>query len=476
MKLMRKKLSGLFCMLGILFLLIGCGEVPEEIVFHLTPEQQTNYTSQIKSAIDTHYWQYDKDSLAFSEMQLPETLSETTDIVIASEQIAYPLAKYAGRMGVKGTATLLHHNNDTAGTAEFLFVQDTLVGVYYRGGYDYSVYSFKERNPFLHDGGFIAYENWTGIQGEYDELLGDFPEGEIVITGKNSKNADILLNVDTHILQSFGQIGNRFSSLNQLSLEEGQEFLGATFVRFGNEIFLAVLLRMEDYVTYRNEVLSLDDEGESVVTFVDEEVLKDVEKIFFYNSDLRFVSEVFLDSADYTCIASDDDTLLLFSNRTMEFYHIVIDEEGEYTTELIDRALMKNTVKQCHVVDLDGDGEKEYLMSDGLDLYMYQHKGSGLLKIWSTHLGVESLYGTITSGDLNGDGVQEIYINDATGTTIRYILTEKGLMSSNADILYGQSIVPCDVNGDGLWDYWDSTANEDGENTLFLATIAEVSS
>lgn len=468
---MRKKISGLCCMAIAFFLFVGCDEVTEEeVAFHLTPEQQTQYTTQMKSVIDANYWQYDRDSISFSEMQLPDTLSETTDIVVASSQVNYPLVQYKGQTGVKAVATLLHHNNDTAGTAEFLFVKDALVGVYYRGGYDYSVYSLKERNPFLYDGGFIAYEDWTGIQGEYEMLTGEFPESELVITGKKDGVSDIFLDVDTHTLQSFGQLGNRFLSLNQISLDEGQEFIGATFVRSGNDTLLAVLLRMEDYVTYRHEILSLDEDGESIVTFEEEQILRDVEKIFFYNSDLQtFMAEVVLDSADYSCIASDDDELLLFSNRTMEFYRIVIDEEGQYAMEMTDRALMKTTVKQCHVVDLDKNGVKEYLMSDGFDLYMYQHKGSGLLKIWSTHLGVESLYGSITSGDLNGDGVQELYINDATGTTIRYILTEKGLRSSNADILYGQSIVPCDVNGDGLWDYWESVVAEEKEHTLYLA-------
>lgn len=467
---MRKKIGAL-CGIVITFLVfVGCEEIEEEVAFRLTPEQQAQYTTQMKSVIDANYWQHDTDSIAFSEMQLPNTLSETTDIVVASSQVNYALVPYKGQSGVKATATLLHHNNDTAGTVEFLFVRDALVGVYYRGGFDYSVYSLKERNPFLYDGGFVAYEDWTGMQGEYETLQGEFPESEVVLMGKKDGETDILLDVDTHTLQTFGQLGNRFSSLNQLKLDEGHEFLGATFVRVGDEMLLTVLLRMEDYVTYRNEVFSLDEDGESVVTFEEEQVLRDVEKLFFYDGDLQFVAEVFLDSAEYSCIASDDDVLLLFSNRTMEFYRIEIDEENHYTTELTDRALMKTTVKQCHVVDLDGNGVKEYLMSDGLDLYMYQHKGAGLLKIWSTHLGVESLYGAISSGDLNGDGVQELYINDATGTTIRYILTQKGLRSSNADILYGQSIVPCDVNGDGLWDYWDSILGEEREHTLYLAT------
>lgn len=57
-------------------------------------------------------------------------------------------------------------------------------------------------------------------------------------------------------------------------------------------------------------------------------------------------------------------------------------------------------------------------------------------------MGVENFYGPLMSGDLNGDGVQEIYACDTTATTIRYILTEKGLKTANEDIQYGQCIYP----------------------------------
>lgn len=71
---------------------------------------------------------------------------------------------------------------------------------------------------------------------------------------------------------------------------------------------------------------------------------------------------------------------------------------------------LKHTVEYIHITDLDGNGVKEYLMSDGMDLYLYQKNDNNFRKIWSTHLGVESLYGPITSGDLNRDGVKEVYV------------------------------------------------------------------
>ena len=122
--------------------------------------------------------------------------------------------------------------------------------------------------------------------------------------------------------------------------------------------------------------------------------------------------------------------------------------------------------------DLDGNGVKEYLMSDGMDLYLYQKNDNNFRKIWSTHLGVESLYGPITSGDLNGDGVKEVYVCDMTGTTIRYLLTEKGLRSSNEDIVYGQCIYPYDLNSDGLDDYWLVTDIEERNGSLCMAEQA----
>ena len=103
---------------------------------------------------------------------------------------------------------------------------------------------------------------------------------------------------------------------------------------------------------------------------------------------------------------------------------------------------------------------------------MYQKNDNNFRKIWSTHLGVESLYGPITSGDLNGDGVKEVYVCDMTGTTIRYLLTEKGLRSSNEDIVYAQCIYPCDLNGDELDDYWLVTDIEERNGSLCMAEQA----
>ena len=130
---------------------------------------------------------------------------------------------------------------------------------------------------------------------------------------------------------------------------------------------------------------------------------------------------------------------------------------------------LRHQVTQCHITDLDGDGVKEYILTDGMDLYVYHAVNDSFRKLWSTHVGVENFYGPLMSGDLNGDGVQEIYACDTTATTIRYILTEKGLKTANEDIQYGQCIYPCDFDGNGREDYWFVADNEDRRGQLYLA-------
>ena len=65
--------------------------------------------------------------------------------------------------------------------------------------------------------------------------------------------------------------------------------------------------------------------------------------------------------------------------------------------------------------------------------------------------------------------MKEIYTCDTTATTIRYILTEKGLQTANEDIDYGECIYPCDFDGNGKADYWFVQDNIDRLGQLYLA-------
>ena len=73
-------------------------------------------------------------------------------------------------------------------------------------------------------------------------------------------------------------------------------------------------------------------------------------------------------------------------------------------------------------------------------------------------------------GDLNRDGVLELYLTDNYGSAIRYTLGQWGLVTRNEDIDYGEILVVADLNGDGQSDCIQQ--NADGGATLYLYTPA----
>ena len=66
---------------------------------------------------------------------------------------------------------------------------------------------------------------------------------------------------------------------------------------------------------------------------------------------------------------------------------------------------------------------------------------------------INSFENDIYAGDLNRDGVKEIYICDMFGTTIRYVIKDYGIATKNDDIDYGYRYLVCDFNCDDIDDY-----------------------
>lgn len=424
-----------------LFCMTGCSNDKKDQSISLSAAEQEAYLKQIDGVMDEFYWSYDKDSLTFRGGEVPEDNQDNALLFTASQDAGYSLKAVSGSQCVMAMAKLLHYNGDGAGELNCIFVNKQLVGIYYIGGYKDEPYSLGERNPFLANGNFTAYENWTGMNTQYREYSGNLPADGFVTKSSDSVAASIQNDrVELHRLW-----GNTISRLRTITPQGGLGAISAAYVETDDDELLAVLMAEK---TEKNA-------GEDALS---------TEKVVFYDSSSRSVSEISLESEGCAALASENGKLFVFTGQAMETY-----EMGEDGWQRTRREILRHRVTQCQITDLDGNGVMEYLMTDGMDLYVYQHLETGLLKLWSTHLGVESLYGSLYSGDLNGDGVKEIYICDATGTTIRYILTERGLRSSNEDIQYGQAIYPCDWNGDGIDDYWNIADGEDGRGSLFLS-------
>ena len=430
MKRQMKRLMGTILLIATMCFASACGG-EEETRFTLSAQEQEAYGGQVDRVLDEFYWSYDRDSLSFYGGTVPTAAEET---FLASEACEYALRQYAGSDAVIGQATLLHYNGDVAGNLEVTFLNDTLVGICYYGGYDNQVYSLLERNPYLADGGFEAYENWTVTGSNYREARASIP-AEGFVTFYNGKPKTYGASIVEGKVKVYHLSGTIPSVYTTLTGGGGYEAMSASFMERNGSFLLAVL-----YGEMPEEAFEMPEDAQPA-------------KIVWYNTKFQEVNETALGDAAFSAICAEGDELLVFSQNAVEVY-----TEGADGWSSTRGHYLRHRVRQCHITDLDGNGVKEYLMTDGLDLYVYQHGADGqtdmgFQQIWSTHLGVESLYGALYSGDLNQDGVKEIYVCDATGTTIRYILTEKGIRSSNEDIDYGQAIYPADWNQDGVDDY-----------------------
>lgn len=423
-----------------LLLLSGCGAKTED--FHLSASEQEAYVESIDKVTEDFYWEYDYSSLSFGAAIVPEATEENERLFAASSACDYNLKSKAGQTAVLAQASLLHYNGDVAGTLQCWFVGSALAGVAYSGGYDNGYYSLKERNPFLADGGFSAYESWTGMPTAFQEAKGEFSTGGIYSVGQDAQGQRLVLSLSDGKAEIY-RYANGLSRYRSLSYGQGAEAVSAVFLD-ASAARLAVLVSGRDADTAEDENTSA--------------------RVVLYDEGLQAAGEIPLEGEDCTALGAEDGKLYLFINKSMEIY-----EEKDGTWQCTDTKKLRHRVTQCHITDLDGDGVREYVLSDGMDLYLYHVVDGSFRKLWSTHLGMENFYGPIMSGDLNGDGVREIYICDATATGIRYILTERGLRTANEDIAYGQCVYPCDFDGNGREDYWLVQENENRKGQLYLA-------
>ena len=430
--------------LASLLLLSGCGA--KEETFSLSAAEQEAYEESIDKVTADFYWEYDHSSLSFGAAVVPEVTEENERLFDASSACEYNLKGKAGQDAVLAQAALLHYNGDAAGTLQCWFVGGSLAGVAYSGGYDNGYYSLKERNPFLADGGFRAYESWTGMPTSFRTGRGEFSAEGIYSVGQDAKGRRLAVSIRGGKAEVY-RYANGLSRYRSFSYGRGLEATSAAFLK-EDDARLAVL------------VSSIEESGEGE----SEKTYTRAERVMLYDSRLNVAGEIPLEGELCTALGAEDGRLYLFIDKNMKIY-----EEKDGSWQNTGTRKLRHQVTQCHITDLDGDGVKEYILTDGMDLYVYHAVNDSFRKLWSTHVGVENFYGPLMSGDMNGDGVQEIYACDTTATTIRYILTEKGLKTANEDIQYGQCIYPCDFDGNGREDYWFVADNEDRRGQLYLA-------
>lgn len=433
--------------------LTGCSsnESDLEEVFSVSSGQREIYEQAIAKAMDSFYWKYDVNSILYSEQNIPSRTDESAkESFDASLDGGYDLIKYSGRPTVVATVKLIHFNSDDAGLAYIYFNKNEIIGAYYTSPETPGrQYSLKSRNVFTRKTDFAAFESELPLK-EFQEKKSSFPIDGFCSVGKNDKG-EILLAVLNEKSVSVYRYKNDFSLLRTITFDGESVPISASFFRDGENKAdsLAILTGTIVYSEF-----SHDSEGYYMS-----------DKIVFLTPDMQKSGEEYLlGETDYTCVASDGGQLMLANDTVLEYLK---KEAGIWTK--MDSFTLKHGVKQIQEEDLDGDGKLEYLMTDGMDFYVYSKGERGFLDLWKTHLSIESITGNIYCGDLNQDGVKEIYVCDITGTAIRYILTDIGLVSRNEDINYGQRFYVYDFNQDGKDDYIKINDAENNSQKLYIA-------
>lgn len=442
---MKKWLLLLFCC----FLFSGCGSddaLTDAPVFSLTAKQQETYETIIQETLNSFYWYYQADSLQYASGQVPKETEETAALFEASAQSGYDLSRYAGRDAVVYTVNLQQFNHADGGLCTFYFVGNTLAGVYHGASDDPAAfYPLSIRNPFAKGTSFLAYESDAPLLTYEKGSSRQMPDG-FCATYVDDRQYHWYLSVNGSQLMLYRFQNGYFSlqrTINVLS-QTGLMPLSAAFTADGG---LAVIVG--------TEMENANDSGQ---------VRHISEKAVFYDAAFHLTGEeIPFTSGSYSCAALVDGQTAFLNENTMETY--TYTQEGWQRQAVYTLGVGATTFLQT---DLDEDGQAEYVLSDGLDLYVFHKENQSFQCIWRTNVGVESFSGYLYAGDTNGDGVKEIYASDATGTAIRYVVTKNGLVSRNEDINYQQQLFVDDFDGDGVADYILKEGAEAPVKTLYL--------
>ena len=439
-------LKRFFCMVFAASVLFsGCGSSnDEEDTFSLSQSQQEKYEGIIEDELNSFYWHYDSSSLAYYEAKVPENTEDNAALFEASEESGFNMKSYAGRNAVCYTANLTHINSENAGLVYFYFVRNNIVGLFYSpAAYPSEYVGLNIRNVFTPYAGIKKAESDTeysadNYNGKKLNVLSEGFSSQYKIE-KGSLFTEVTSNNVNIYRYSNGSI-RKYAALSSSQLE-GLRPISASFTPDGG---VAVIV---------GTATEGNDEAETERVFS--------EKVLFFNDSFsKLPYSMDLSGGSYSCVSTAGDSVVLINDKTTEFY--TYENSGYNKTASYYTNIQATDFKEA---DIDNDGVKEYIITDGKDLYIYRINDKSISCVWRTNASADCYYGYIYTGDLNDDGADEIYICDVTGTVIRYVIGKYGLVSRNEDISYSQRIYAGDFDNDGRDDY----IFFDGENdTLYI--------
>ena len=424
----------------------GCSDAPtavQENTLALDTASIPKNTQTIENILSENVWNYDADSLTFgNDLILSGEGENFAAICSASEAAGIDTTqlKKGAKQTMLATVGLLNSDMSDAGTAYFAFSGDELLCGYYM--YKNVCYDLTDKYPFEYASPFAATEN-KQVSRSFEKTEEDviFDRAEYICGGETA-----LLSGSALVFYTDGERGFR----------RGDE------IDFGDELMPVSAAQGDGFICTLLDSYEIADTDTSDYEVTEDEpniVNQKSEKIVFVDKDGSYVlPEIPLDLSIYTSVD------VLGGKRIAAARNNVIDV-FEYTDswEKAGRLSVDAAVEKMRVTDIDGDGNAEYIVSDGVNIYVYT--GSDRLRLaWRTKFSVSAINDFFV-GDLNSDGVKEIYVNDSNGFVTRYVLSHGGFEVYGGGIAEGDNAYYAvgDADGDGRDDYM--TVSED---TMFI--------
>ena len=444
-KSMKKLLLSVMVITG-LFAFTGCMTPAEQEQTveesFITAEEIAEYKDIIEDTFNSFYWYYDDESVEFSEKKVPSTNTDFGKAAIkASEDAGWKLGRFSGDNLICAEVTLLHYNGNTAGIAYVYLDDGEVKGIYYSPVYNANkAYSLNDRNIFTAKADFTAFETNAPIQ-EFDVKDFNYMKKGFSSSGDTGSGNFMAAVTDDGKATIYTVWGKSATSM-VIDVNEGESVIDCAVS--GKEDGLNMIAVI---VGRKNET---GDDAESRVM---------PERIVIYNKEGSVINYIEGDEEGYSFVDFDKGYIMAGHGEFIDFYR------GDKKEKTIYTGINITAIKKC---DFDGDGKDEYAVTDGLDLYVCRLDDSGMDVLWRTNISSVFFDGNIYTGDLNADGVSEIYLIDNNGSGVKYTLTEKGFKYGTVGE-NGEAWYVADFNLDGKSDYIEATKDTGVSAKMYLA-------
>ena len=433
-----KKLLVLLCV-GIL--LTGCdADVDghgEELT--ITNEQMQKISDDISSQVGKGYWGLNATNVSYSQGTIVTPENENyQSIYDASMDMGLDIKSVEGREAIIAKTKLSHFNGDEAGDAYFYFINDELVCEYYT--YNGGIYSIQESNVYEMPNAFKTAEQQDVVR-EYsvEEFGSQFTQYNDI--NPSEKRIAVVCDFQLQIYS----YENDFILVSAVDFaSEGLKPMDVTYMSDGT---MAVLLGQEEITETHND--TQDELGLNEDILCESQVPIKSRKVVFLDKDGGNRGQMELNLSAYTAISVNGNDMVLARDKSLDIYKYT--DEGWSKKQ---QMTLKHWVNQLTAADMDNDGVEEYIMTDGVDIYIYRQEET-LELLWRTYYSISTISNKIYVGDLNGDGSKEIYVEDNLGIMSRYVLGSRAVETYNGSIISEEKskYIVGDFNGDGKDDY-----------------------